>query len=268
MGPSSPISAAQLTLSYVCLHTCDGVLLTGVHLATRPRRDIAVVVSHGFTHGVARTPTRALLSAMAEHVDVVAVNFRGHGDSGGKCTVGDAERLDVDAAVGWARGAGYQRVASAGFSMGAAVALRHAGLDPEHPVDAVVAVSGPSRWWIRETPAMRRVHWLLEQPHGRAVARLLGVRLAGPWDQVPAAPVEVIGGIAPTPLLLVHGDADRYFPTEHAHILRRASRDHAELWVEAGMGHGESGTTPQLAGRLARWLTRACAPTTGADAVA
>jgi pimeloyl-ACP methyl ester carboxylesterase len=250
------------------IHARDGVLLRGIHLATGARRDLAVVVSHGFTHGVARTPTRELLAALAEHVDVVSVNFRGHGDSGGRCTVGEAERLDVDAAVGWARRAGYQKVASAGFSMGAAVALRHAGLDPEHPADAVVAVSGPSRWWIRETPAMRKVHWLIEQPHGRAVGRLLGVRLAGPWEQVPASPVEVVGRIAPTPLLLVHGGADRYFPTEHARTLRRASRDHAELWVEPGMGHGESGTSPALAGRLARWITRACAPHRGAGAVA
>lgn len=254
------MSAAQLTLSYLSVHTSDGVLLRGMHLATTPRRDLAVVVSHGFTHGVARTPTRELLTAMAEHVDVVSVNFRGHGDSGGRCTVGDVERLDTDAAVGWARRAGYPRVASLGFSMGAAVALRHAGLDPEHPADAVVAVSAPSRWWIRETAAMRKLHWLIEQPHGRATGRLLGVRLAGPWDEVPASPVEVIGRIAPTPLLLVHGDADRWFPPEHARTLRRASREHAELWVEPGMGHGESGTSPELAGRLVWWITRSCAP--------
>ena len=34
--------------------------------------------------------------------------------------------------------------------------------------DAVVAVSAPARWYSRETAAMRRVHWALEQPHGRA----------------------------------------------------------------------------------------------------
>lgn len=257
------MSAVQVTLSYLSVNTSDRVLLRGVHLAQQPPRDVAVVVSHGFTHGVARTPTRRLLAALAAHVDVVAVNFRGHGDSGGRCTVGDAERRDTDAAVGWARRAGYERTASLGFSMGAAVALRHAGLDPVHPPDAVVAVSGPARWWVRETSPMRRVHWLIEQPHGRAVGRFLGVRLAGPWDGVPASPVEVVGRIAPTPLLLVHGDADPYFPTEHARALQRASRGHAELWVEPGMGHGESATSPELAGRLAGWIWTACAPVSG-----
>ena len=70
----------------------------------------------------------------------------------------------------------------------------------------------------------------------------------------------MIGRIAPTPPLLVHGDADRWFPPEHARTLRRASCEHAELWVEPGMGHGESGTSPELAGRLVWWITRSCAP--------
>ncbi len=263
MRPPTPISAAKLTLSHLEVSTSDGVQLHGVHVAVSPRRELAVVVSHGFTHGVARRPTRRLLAALAVHADVVALDFRGHGDSGGRCTVGDAERLDTDAAVGWARRVGYPKVASLGLSMGAAVALRHAGLAPEHPADAVVAVSGPARWWVRETPPMRRLHWLIEQPHGRAVGRLLGVRLGGPWDGVPASPVEVVGRIAPTPVLLVHGDADRYFPAGHARALQRASRGHAELWVEPGMGHGESATTPELAGRLAGWIWTACVPVRG-----
>lgn len=268
MGPSRPISAAQVTLSYVNIKTSDGVRLRGVHLAQRPRRDVAVVVSHGFTLGVTRAATRRLLTALARHVDVVAVNFRGHGDSSGRCTVGADEPLDTDAAVGWARRAGYRKVGSLGFSMGAAVALRHAALQPEHPPDAVVAVSGPARWWVRETAPMRRVHWLLEQPPGWVVGRLIGVRLDGPWEVVPPSPVEVIERIAPTPLLLVHGEADHYFPPDHARTLQRASRGHAEMWLERGMGHGESGTGPELAGRLAGWTTRACAPIPGLDVVA
>ena len=44
---------------------------------------------------------------------------------------GDREVLDLEAAVGWARTLGYQRVATVGFSMGGAVAVRHAALYPD-----------------------------------------------------------------------------------------------------------------------------------------
>jgi hypothetical protein len=106
---------------------------------------------------------------------------------------------------------------------------------------------------------MRRVHWLLEQPHGRAVARLLGVRLDSPWEVVPPSPVEVVAAVAPLPLLLVHFTGDSYFSAAHAQALMAASGGHAQLWTEPGTGHGESGTGPGLAERIARWALAAAA---------
>ena len=69
---------------------------------------------------------------------VIAIDFRGHGRSGGRSTVGDREVLDVDAAARHARHLGYRRVGLIGFSMGGAVVVRHAGL--LGGVDAVVSV--------------------------------------------------------------------------------------------------------------------------------
>jgi pimeloyl-ACP methyl ester carboxylesterase len=238
--------------------TDDGVILRGSQV-DGPDRALAVVIGHGFTNSVSAPDARRLIAVLSRHVGVVALDFRGHGASGGLCSVGDKEVLDLAAGVRLARSAGYQNVATVGFSMGAAVALRHAGLPTVAAAgrpDAVVAVSGPARWWSRESRPMRTVHWLLEQPHGRLVARLVGVRLGGRWDTVPASPVEVVDRIAPTPLLLVHGSRDDFFSVEHARQLRRASGGHAELWIEPGMGHGESATSDELAERIAGWLRR------------
>ncbi|HVH21165.1 MAG TPA: alpha/beta fold hydrolase [Pseudonocardia sp.] len=261
MRPDTTTHAAQLTAvraRFVArTTTADGVRLSGTHLTDPEKPQVtALVHAHGFTHRTSYSATKRVLTAFAEHVDVVAFDLRGHGRSGGRNTVGDREVLDVDAAVAWARAAGYARVATVGFSLGAAVALRQAALG-EHRPDAVVAVSGPARWYSRETVAMRRVHWALEQPHGRAVARLLGVRLDRPWVQVPPSPVEVVGAIAPTPLLLVHFTADPYFSAAHPRALAAATGGHAQLWTEPGDGHGETGTDAALAGRIAAWACRA-----------
>jgi pimeloyl-ACP methyl ester carboxylesterase len=252
VGVDGTSGAAQVTPVSLTATTADGVTLAGVHLFRRePAHGTALVVAHGFTHHTRHPATRKLLGALATEVPVVAFDMRGHGRSGGRNTVGDREPLDLDAAVATARGIGYERVATAGFSLGAAVALRHAAQGTHRP-DAVVAVSSPARWYSRETAAMRRVHWLLEQPHGRLAARALGVRLDGGWEVVPPSPVEVVAGIA-APLLLVHIAGDRYFSAAHARALAAASGGRAELWTEPGDGHGESGTHPALARRIARW---------------
>lgn len=249
-------SAAQVTPVRVRARTADGVPLAGVHLAHRPgptrgTGGTVLVVAHGFTHHTGYRGTRDLLAALAADAPVLALDMRGHGRSGGRSTVGEREPLDLDAAVAAARALGYERVATVGFSLGAAVALRQAAAG-EHRPDAVVAVSSPARWYSRETTPMRQVHWLLEQPHGRLAARALGVRLGGGWEVVPPSPVEVVADIA-VPLLLVHISGDRYFSAAHARALATASGGHAQLWEEPGEGHGESGTHPALARRIARW---------------
>jgi pimeloyl-ACP methyl ester carboxylesterase len=229
----------------------DGIRLHGVH--HMGESDLAFVVGHGFTNHVRKPYVARLLARLATHAGVVAFDFRGHGRSEGRSTVGADEIHDIEAAVLKARELGYSKIATIGFSMGASVVLRHAALGETRP-DAVVSVSSPARWWSRETAPMRRVHWLLEQPHGKLAARAIGVRLGDSWVQAPESPLEVVARITPTPLLIVHGDLDHYFGVEHAMSLHRASLGHAEMWIESGMRHAESAATEDLVDRMAAWV--------------
>ncbi|WP_344873800.1 alpha/beta hydrolase [Allokutzneria multivorans] len=231
--------------------TSDNVRLHAVLHDSADPGGLAIVVAHGVTHHVGLPTVERLLRRLALKHSVLGFDLRGHGRSGGVSTVGEAEIHDVEAAVQYARQR-YERVATLGISLGASVVLRHAALI-EAP-DAVAVVSCPARWWVRETPAMRRVHWMLEQPQGRIAARLLGVRLGTPWTEIPASPVEVAGLVPPEKLLIVHGERDQYFPREHAEALHRATGGEADLWLEPGMRHAESALTPQLVDRIARWL--------------
>ena len=180
---------------------------------------------------------QAISRALAgEGAGVLSIDFRGHGRSGGRSTVGAEEIHDVAAAVAWMRAHGYQRVAVLGWSMGGSAVLRYAGLGGD--TDAVVSVSSPARWYERGTRPMRIVHWLCETRTGRVVLRVSRrTRLDrfGWTEVVPEAPHEVAGLIAPTPLLIVHGDADRYFPLPHVHLLRDSAPS-AEVWIEPGHG--------------------------------
>ncbi|ETK31759.1 alpha/beta hydrolase [Microbispora sp. ATCC PTA-5024] len=237
------------------LRTADGVRIDAAH-TPNSSLDLGIVVAHGFTGSWRERPSRRIVHVLSRYGGVVSFDFRGHGRSAGRTTVGDLEILDVDAAVKHARAIGYRRVVTVGFSMGAAVVVRHAGL--HGGVDAVVSVSGPARWYYRDTKPMRQVHWAIERWHGRLAARVVkGTRIAGGvWDPVPVPPYEAAAMIAPTPLLVVHGDADPFFPLEHAHQIYDNAREPKELWIEPGYGHAENAATPDLIRKIGLWISR------------
>ncbi|MGK5501167.1 alpha/beta hydrolase [Streptomyces sp. URMC 125] len=278
------------------LRTCDGVGIEaeyrprtgdsggrGGEAEGDAPKGAAIVVAHGFTGSLERPAVRRASQVFARHADVITFSFRGHGRSQGRSTVGDREVLDLAAAVRWARSLGHSAVATVGFSMGGSVVLRHAALHAPHRTgggqdaetadgthgermdarggahtDAVVAVSAPARWYYRGTPAMRRVHWAVQRPVGRLVSRY-GLRTRihhRDWDPVPLSPVEAAPLIAPTPLLVVHGDRDAYFPLDHPLSLAEAADPAAtELWIEHGFGHAENAAPPGLLERIASWAT-------------
>lgn len=236
------------------LSTDDGLRLDAVHVPPRGESELAIVAAHGFT-GTWRSPRfRNIMEVLRGYGGVVGFQFRGHGRSGGGSTLGDREVLDVDAAVAHARDIGYRQVALLGFSMGSAVVVRYAGLFGD--VSAVAAVSGPSRWYYKGTPPMRWVHRAVEWPLGRFVSRtMLRTRIAeGGWAEVPVPPWNAAAMISPIPFLVVHGDADRYFPLRHAYELHHAAGEPKELWIEKGMGHAEAGMTLERTHRIGRWI--------------
>lgn len=137
--------------------------------------------------------------------------------------------------------------------------------DPVRPADrvsaradAVAAVSAPARWYYRGTAPMRRLHWVVTRPAGRLVGRFgLRTRIhARDWDPVPLSPVEAAAGLGRTPLLVVHGDRDPYFPLDHPRALAAAAEG-SELWIVPGMGHAENAAGETLLTRIGAWLTAA-----------
>ncbi|MEP7026507.1 MAG: alpha/beta fold hydrolase [Actinomycetota bacterium] len=237
------------------LVTSDGIPIDVAHLPGDP--GLAIIVAHGFTLSWQRPSVWRVVTRLRKFGGVLSFDFRGHGRSGGLSTVGDLEIRDIAVVVAYARELGYQRVALVGFSMGASIVLRYAGL--KGGVDAVVSVSGPGRWYYRGTKPMRRVHLAVEHRIGRLVtAKLLKTRISsGRWDPVPVPPADAAARIAPVPLLIVHGDQDLFFPVEHAQQLYEAAHEPKDLWIIPGFGHAESGADAALLDRIGGWVREA-----------
>ena len=242
----------------VTLVTEDGVPIDAVHLPGP--RELAIVIAHGFAQSWQGHMVWNIVRRFNRAAGVVTFDFRGHGRSGGLSTLGDKETNDLDVAVHYARELGYERVATVGFSMGGSVVLRQAAL--RQGVDAVVSVSGPGRWFYRGTQAMRRVHFVAEKRLGRLVARrFLNTRISPDgWPTPdPLPPAEAAARISPTPVLIVHGDKDLFFPPEHARQLYEGAREPKELWLIPGFGHAERAMDDKLADRIAAWAAEAVA---------
>jgi pimeloyl-ACP methyl ester carboxylesterase len=231
--------------------TEDGVRIAVTRLGVDGSDLPALVLGHGLM-GWHRKPRLARFAErLTEWFTVYAFDFRGHGSSGGTSDYGCSEIHDVEAVAGLARRAGHPAVVTCGTSMGAIAVLRHGGLIGG--VQTVVGISSLAYWdWHggAAPKARRKMQARIATPVGRAALRLWGVRLPGSW-QACASPEEVVGRIAPTPLVLVHGENDYLFGPDHAFRLLEAAAEPKRLLLGDRFGHAEDGLSEPFATRLA-----------------
>lgn len=221
----------------LALRTDDGVDLAARLLpAADPTGTVAVLV-HGFAASQDEPKVVAVAEALHDAgLHVLTYDARGHGQSGGLCTLGDRERHDVAAAVRAAREYADD-VLLVGASMGAIAVLRHAAVDSD--LVGVVTVSSPSRWRFPRTARSVLGAVMTQTPLGRWVAaRHLGVRLAPDAMRGvrPETPEALIGRVR-APLAIVHGRLDRFILARDASELHACATGPCRLDVVDGMGH-------------------------------
>lgn len=227
-----PRGRYHLSTTSLSLQSADGVALSALLLEGSD--ESLVIVVHPFA-GSARTPAVICLAEdLAGEFDVLALDLRGHGRSGGRYRL-DFESVvpDVRAAVDWAEAQGYRHIGLVGFSLGgAAGVIEQARYDN---LDSLVTVGGPATEQMAGT--FRPWMW---SGVGRMVFGWFGVRIEGPSEPGPW-PAEVAWQVAPVPLLVVHGERDRVVPEEVSRALYAAAREpKAYLGVPDG-GHAVLG---------------------------
>lgn len=97
-----------------------------------------------------------LAEDLSEKYDVIAMDFRGHGKSGGLYTFTSKELLDLDAVVDFARG-NYEKINLAGFSLGGAVVLIYGAQNTD--INRIIAVSAPSDFYKIENKMWHPNAW-------------------------------------------------------------------------------------------------------------
>jgi fermentation-respiration switch protein FrsA (DUF1100 family) len=244
----------------------DGIGIVGqLYLPDNKMPCPAVCVCHGIPSGNPPDPGDGGYPLLAEKIcrDGFAVfifNFRGTGDSGGNLDILGWTR-DLQAAIDyiWTLGADKAHLSLVGFSAGAAVSVYVASGDER--VSGVAACACPAdfnlildgdRWQsylarFHDMGAIRDADFPLSTEEW-----LDGFRQITPSDH--------IAGIAPRPLLLVHGGDDETVPLSHAHKLYKIAREPKQLVIVDGAGH-RLRQDDRAIGAVRDWLKSRCSKT-------
>ena len=102
-------------------------------------KDEVVIVAPGWCMTKDSDAFKQISEMFASEYDVLALDFRGHGKSGGLFTFASKELLDLDAVVNYAKEKGYLKIHLTGFSLGAGLALIYAAQN--NNIDKVISVS-------------------------------------------------------------------------------------------------------------------------------
>jgi fermentation-respiration switch protein FrsA (DUF1100 family) len=244
--------------------TVDNIPIVGeLHLPECKGPHPAVCICHGIPSGKPKDPADGGYPELAERITregfiAFIFNFRGAGESGGNFDLSGWAR-DLTAAIDYLwelPGLDRAHLSLLGFSGGAAVSIYAAARDKR--VSCVAACACPAEFtFLNELDEPQKVidHFrsigiIRESDFPASVEAWLGG-----FNEV--HPIDHVAGIAPRPLLLVHGDKDETVALSHARRLYEKAGEPKQLVVIEGAGH-RLRQNERAMGQVIFWLKNHC----------
>ena len=223
------------------VHTPDGIEMHGWKVRARSPIGDWILLFHGVSDN--RTGVLGHGELLLRHgYNVVMMDSRAHGESGGDmATYGWKERYDAAAITNALYSTeNVHHLGALGVSMGAAIALQSAAVEPR--IEAVVAEDPFAN--LREvsydygglhfSPLLGKT---LFRPATIFAIRELAKAGGFPPDDV--SPEKAVAA-RPFPVLLICGTRDRTIPCRHAESIYESARGPKELWVVEGAEHASA----------------------------
>ena len=230
-------SDLRLPVEEITLKTPEGIALSCwcIPASGTPRGTII------YLHGVSECKIVGLPMAAKLHAlgyNVFLYDSRRHGDSGGTyCTYGFYEKHDATTVISYLLGRRDLQAGSIGLfgtSMGAAVAIQVASIDPR--VVAVVAESGFAALRTIFDDYQRRMiklpwHYL------RNIVIKRSEHIAH-FKANAVSPLEAVRDVH-VPLFILHGTADNLIKSRYSEMVFAGANEPKELWMIPGARHND-----------------------------
>lgn len=228
----------QLSYELISITARDGLYLVGRYYHFKDGAPVQILF-HGYRGNGKREFSGNNRIAEKLGLNVIVVDERAHGKSGGHTiTFGIKERYDC---LDWANYAANRFGADTpiiltGVSMGAATVLMASSLPLPQSVKAIIAdcpYSSPKAI-IQKVSADVKLPPKVSYPFV-----VLGALVFGKFKLWQTSPIEAVRRTR-IPILLIHGEDDRFVPCEMSEVIYAACRGPAELVIVPGAGHALS----------------------------
>lgn len=222
----------------VSVYSNDGLKLVGRYYHRKEDAPL-VIFFHGYRCSCIRDGNGIFLYTKNHGYNILLVDQRVHGKSEGKTiTFGIMERYDCFSWIEWAleRFGEEQKILLSGLSMGAATVLMTANMKLPKNVKGIMAdcpYSSPKQVIQKVIKDMNFpvgiVYFLAKQ----------AARWIGGFDIEETSAVEAVRETK-LPILIIHGDDDRFVPCTMSRECQDAGGPMVELVLVEGAGHGMS----------------------------
>jgi pimeloyl-ACP methyl ester carboxylesterase len=258
----SPRKKTDLEIRHHRAAAHDGVSIAYT-LWRRPARELLVIAPGFWRVRLARENLFLASHFLRRGYDVAALDFRGHGDSGGGYGFGASEHHDFHAVIEELVGEGrmYERFAVLGLSMGGSIAAQSIAMRPDLPCRALAMISPPaSLSELRPKPWKAGAIRQVRLRHAVRVPRLSAKKLTAPKPRA----AEAVAALS-IPKLIVTSEGDWLVDPSHGRILAAASAppvEHVHLDLPGALhADGLVKFVPlRLLRLLDRWFARHAPP--------
>ncbi|MFH1562802.1 MAG: alpha/beta fold hydrolase [Nitrospirota bacterium] len=203
-------------------------------------KDKVIIICHGIMQSKDSQIFTKIAREFEENYDIINMDLRGHGRSGGGCTLTSMEVQDLKAVVDYAHKR-HKKVGVLGFSLGAATAILESA--EYKNIDSLILVSPFTKiskvnfeFWkmqaTQTTPAKEFIKACLVTDTNRRIK-------IGNIFLCKTAPIAVVDKISPTPILFLHGKDDWVIDCSHSQKLYEKAKEPKKLVIFEDAFHAE-----------------------------
>jgi fermentation-respiration switch protein FrsA (DUF1100 family) len=239
----------QIGLKYqdIEFKSTDGTKLHSWWLPAKGQAKGSILFLHGNAENIS-THIGSVYWLPEEGFNVLLLDYRGYGLSKGKPSVPGAI-ADIESALQWMKNQpdiNQNHIAVLGQSLGGTMGVYALSRD-DHANDIRALILDSVFTNYREIAQEKLAGFWLTWPFQYPLSWTLPSQYN---------PIDVIGKISPTPVLIIHGEMDHIIPVHYGKALFAAAKEPKELWIIPNAGHIQSLNHAQVRKRLVEYLNR------------